>query len=183
MIGGTGVSGRGRSAKAAGLEAADDVKKTGESLLLLQLLLLVAEVVVVVGGEPPPPLLVKEAHEEEGPMGHFGPSHLSPRPRHGTGNGRRPLDETDPRSPTPRSCRRRPPPSNLTRPPHHTHLQIVNVFKAHVYHLAASRTTSVSTGTVHIICLILIEKFQLTHKSSFWPQNIPTGIFPSSWVG
>ena len=66
MIGGTGVSGRGRSAKAAGLEAADDVKKTGESLLLLQLLLLVAEVVVVVGGEPPPPLLVKEAHEEEG---------------------------------------------------------------------------------------------------------------------
>ena len=70
MIGGTGVEGRrGRSAKAAGLEAADDVKKMGE-LLLLQLLLLVvlAETeVVVVGGEPPPPplLVVKEAHEEE----------------------------------------------------------------------------------------------------------------------
>lgn len=70
MIGGTGVEGRrGRSAKAAGLEAADDVKKMGE-LLLLQLLLLVvlAETeVVVVGGDPSPaPLLVvKEAHEEE----------------------------------------------------------------------------------------------------------------------
>ena len=68
MIGGTGVEGRrGRSAKAAGLEAADDVKKMGELLLLLQLLLLefLAEVVVAAGGEPPPPLLVKEAHEEE----------------------------------------------------------------------------------------------------------------------
>ena len=52
MMGGTGVEGRrGRSVKAAGLEAADDVKKTGE-LLLLQLLLLVAL------AEPPPPLLV-----------------------------------------------------------------------------------------------------------------------------
>ena len=68
MIGGTGVEGRrGRSAKAAGLEAADDVKKMGE-LLLLQLLLLVvlAETeVVVVGDDPPPSFPVKEAHEEE----------------------------------------------------------------------------------------------------------------------
>ena len=64
MIGGTGVEGRrGRSAKAAGLEAADDANKMGE---LLQLLLLgvLAEVVTVVGGGSPP-LLVKEAQEEE----------------------------------------------------------------------------------------------------------------------
>ena len=68
MIGGTGVEGRrGRSAKAAGLEAADDVKKMGELLLLQLLLLVVLAEVVVVGGDPPPaPLLVvKEAHEEE----------------------------------------------------------------------------------------------------------------------
>ena len=68
MIGGTGVEGRrGRSAKAAGLEAADDVKKMGELLQLLLLVVLAETEVVVVGGDPSPaPLLVvKEAHEEE----------------------------------------------------------------------------------------------------------------------
>ena len=66
MIGGTGVEGRrGRSAKAAGLEAADDVKKMGELLQLLLLVVLAETEVVVVGDDPPPSFPVKEAHEEE----------------------------------------------------------------------------------------------------------------------